>query len=212
MTVLRGGFGLYYNDLAQVGWGTAFQAVNTAPGTCVDPVANPGREENAGCVSGDSSGGLANLIDPHYRTPYAIQISGGAQHAFNADWSVSADYVHEQGNHAYRAYSYVGGTNLFTPLLAAGDARQADVVADVNFIHSDNRSSYNGLLIHVQGDVKRRLNFVANYTVSKAQTWGFVLGELFDYVNGVCNPLDAFGPGTTVGIPFAAQVGLRVSF
>ena len=22
-----------------------------------------------------------------------------------------------------------------------------------------------------------------------------MLGELFDYVNGVCNPLDAFGPG-----------------
>jgi hypothetical protein len=108
---------------------------------------------------------------------------------------VSADYVHEQGNHAYRAYSYVGGTNLFTPLLGVGDAGQADVVPDVNVFHSDNRSSYNGLLIHVQGDVKRRLNFVANYTLSKAQTWGCVLGELFDYVNGVCNPLDAFGPG-----------------
>jgi hypothetical protein len=36
---------------------------------------------------------------------------------------------------------------------------------------------------------------VANYTFSKAQTWGCVLGELFDYVNGVCNPLNAFGPG-----------------
>jgi hypothetical protein len=36
---------------------------------------------------------------------------------------------------------------------------------------------------------------VANYTFSKAQTWGCVLGELFDYVNGVCNPLDPFGPG-----------------
>ena len=28
-----------------------------------------------------------------------------------------------------------------------------------------------------------------------AKTWGCVLGELFDYVNGVCNPLNAFGPG-----------------
>jgi hypothetical protein len=36
---------------------------------------------------------------------------------------------------------------------------------------------------------------VANYTFSKAQTWGCVLGELFDYVNGVCNPLNPFGPG-----------------
>jgi len=36
---------------------------------------------------------------------------------------------------------------------------------------------------------------IANYTFSKAQTWGCVLGELFDYVNGVCDPLNAFGPG-----------------
>ena len=34
-----------------------------------------------------------------------------------------------------------------------------------------------------------------NYTLSSAKTWGCVLGELFDYVNGVCNPLHAFGPG-----------------
>ena len=194
-TLFRGGFGLYFNDLAQNGWATAFQAVNAAPGSCVDPVANPGGAENAGCTSGDASGGTANLIDPAYRTPYAIHISGGMQHSFTSNWSLSADYVHEQGNHAYRAYSYTGGTNLFTPLLAASDPDQATYVPDVNVFHSDNRSSYNGLLVHLQGNVSRRLTMVANYTFSKAQTWGCVLGELFDYVNGVCNPLDAFAPG-----------------
>ncbi len=196
-TVLRGGFGLYFNDLAQTGWATALQAVNAPPDSCVDPVANPGGSENAGCVPGDSSGGMANLIDPGYKTPYAIHISGGMQHAFSANWSLSADYVHEQGNHGYRAYSYTGGTNLFTPELEISSPAQADVVPDVNVFHSDNRSSYNGLLIHLQGNVSRRLNLVANYTLSKAQTWGCVLGELFDYVNGVCDPLDAFGPATT---------------
>jgi hypothetical protein len=68
-------------------------------------------------------------------------------------------------------------------------------VPDVNVFHSDNRSSYNGLLVHLQGNVARRVSLIANYTFSKAQTWGCVLGELFDYVNGVCNPLDPFGPG-----------------
>ena len=194
-TVFRGGFGLYFNDLAQNGWATAFQAVNTPAGPCVDPAANPSGPENAGCVAGDSSGGTSNLIDSGYRTPYAIHVSGGAQHAFNANWSLSADYIHEQGDHAYRAYSYIGGTNLFTPELALTDPAQAAVVPDVNVFHSDNRSSYNGLLVHLQGNVSRKLNLVANYTLSKAQTWGCVLGELFDYVNGVCNPLDAFGPG-----------------
>jgi len=194
-TVFRGGFGLYFNDLAQTGWATAFQAVNTLPGSCVDPVANLDGAENAGCVPGDSFGGMANLIDPGYKTPYAIHISGGVQHAFSANWSLSADYVHEQGNHGYRAYSYTGGTNLFTPQLPLSGPAQADVVPDVNVFHSDNRSSYNGLLVHLQGNVSRRLRLVTNYTLSKAQTWGCVLGELFDYVNGVCNPLYAFGPG-----------------
>ena len=194
-TVLRGGFGLYFNDLAQNGWATALQAVQSAPRPCVDPVKNPAGAENAGCVGGDASGGTANIIDGGYRTPYAIHFSGGIQHAFNAAWQVSADYIHEQGNHGYRGYSYTGGTNLFTPQLAANDPNQATYVPDVNLFRSDNRSSFNGLMIHLQGKVSRRLDLVANYTFSKAQTWGCVLGELFDYVNGVCNPLNAFGPG-----------------
>jgi len=40
-----------------------------------------------------------------------------------------------------------------------------------------------------------RGSVTANYTFSKAQTWGCLLGELFDYVNGVCNPLNPFAPG-----------------
>jgi hypothetical protein len=194
-TVIRGGFGIYWNDLAQNGWVGAFQAINSAPGSCVDPVQNPGGQENAGCIAGHASGGNANLIDPSYRTPYAIHVSGGLERALSAGWKLSADFVHEQGNHSYRAYSYTGGVNLFTPLLQEGDPGQAVVVPGVKVFHSDNRSSYNALLVHLQGNVGSRLNLVANYTLAKAQTWGCVLGELFDYVNGVCNPLDPFGRG-----------------
>lgn len=190
-TVVRGGFGLYFSDLAQTGWATALQGINQPSTPCTDPVANP----STGCVAGDSSGGVANLIDSQYKTPYAIHVSMGAQHAFSASWSLAVDYVHEQGNHGYRAYSYTGGLNLFTPQLAPDDPAQADVVPDVHVFRSDNRSSYNGLLVHLQGNVSHRFNLIANYTYAQAQTWGCVLGELFDYVNGVCDPLNAFGPG-----------------
>src|SRR5580693_6512325 len=158
-TVLRAGFGMFYDDLAQNGWATAFEAVDP------NPAAPP------------------SLIDPNYKTPYAIHITGGVQHAFNQHWLMSADYTHEQGNHGYRAFPYPSAT-VFA---------------------SDNRSSYNALMLHLQGNM-RRFNLVANYTFSKAQTWGCVLGELFDYVDGVCTvpsgfnypnagQLDAFGPG-----------------
>jgi len=157
--VIRAGFGLYFNDLAQNGWAAAFQAVN--PNSVAPP----------------------SLIDPNYKTPYAIHITGGVQHALDEHWTFSADYTHEQGNHGYRAFPYAAAT----------------------VFESDNRSSYNALMLHLQGNT-RRFNLVANYTLSKAQTWGCVLGELFDYVDGVCQvpsgfnypnagQLDAFGPG-----------------
>ena len=172
-TVLRAGFGLYYNDLAQNGWVTAFQAVNAPSGPCVVPT-------DPSCLAAGSAGAL---IDGRYRTPYAIHTTAGVEHAFNAQWLASADYTHEQGNHGYRRYDYTAGVNL-----------PADA-PDIALFKSDNRSSYNGLSLHLQGNVSRHFNLIANYTLSKAQTWGCVLGELFDYVNGVCNPLDPFAKG-----------------
>jgi hypothetical protein len=149
-TVFRAGLGLFYNDLAQNGWATAFQAVN---------------------------GGIDNsppsYIDPHYKTPYNIHATGGVQQAFNEHWIVSADYTHEEGNHGYRAYAF----------------------PEFNLYKSDNRSSYNALMLRVQGNVTSRFNLVANYTLAHAQTWGCILGEIFDYVNAVCDPLNAFAPG-----------------
>jgi hypothetical protein len=205
-TVLRAGFGLYYDDLAQNGWATAFQSIdnaNAATGTC-SLTGSPGTYALAGpgCLQG-GAGGTGNLLGSNYKTPYAIHITGGMQHAFNQRWLASADYTHEQGNHGYRAFPYTSGADIFTPLISTSDpdyaADQANVVPNVNVFQSDNRSSYNALMLHLQANV-RRFNLVANYQFSKAQTWGCLLGELFDYVDGVCrNPntglLDAFGPG-----------------
>ena len=141
----------------------------------------------AACKAAPAATG--NLIGSDYKTPYAIHITGGVQHAFNEHWLVSADYTHEQGNHGYRAFPYTSGTNLFTPLISASDpdyaADQTNVVPNVNVFQSDNRSSYNALMLHLQGNM-RRFSLVANYQLSKAQTWGCLLGELFDYVDGVC--------------------------
>jgi hypothetical protein len=152
-TVIRAGVGLYYNDLAQNGWVTAFQSVNA--GSLKDGPVSP------------------SLIDPNYHTPYALQATAGIQHALNANWMISADYTRETGMHAYRRYDYP----------------QAAV------FRTDNRSAYDGMSLRVQGNVSHRVNITAHYTLSSAKTWGCVLGELFDYVNGVCNANDAFAPG-----------------
>jgi hypothetical protein len=149
-TVIRAGFGMFYNDLAQGGWATAFQAVN-----------------------GGAASSPPSYIDPRYKTPYAIHATGGVQHAFNEHWTASADYTHEQGNHGYRGYGFT----------------------EFTLFKSDNRSSYDALMLRVQGNVSRRFSLTAHYTLAQAKTWGCVLGELFDYVNGVCDPFNAFAPG-----------------
>lgn len=154
-TVIRAGFGLFYNDLAQGGWAAAFQSVNAMS------VAPP------------------SVIDPNYKTPYAIHMSAGVQRAFDDHWTINADYTHEQGNHAYRAYPY---TDPVTGMA-------------VNVFRTDNRSSYDALMLRLQGNVSRRFSVTAHYTLAQAQTWGCLLGELFDYVNGVCDPLHAFAKG-----------------
>jgi hypothetical protein len=222
-TVIRAGFGLYYDDLAQNGWATAFQGVNHSnftTGTCTLE-GGPGTYSliGSGCLAG-GLGPLApvptpantvtgDLVGSPYKTPYAIHTTGGVQHAFNQHWLMSADYVHEQGNHGYRGFPYTSDSSLFTPLISTAEppneyaTDQMNVVPNVNVFESNNRSSYNGLLLHLQGNM-RRFNLVANYQLSKAQTWGCLLGELFDYVDGVCPQepgqpnaglLNAFGQG-----------------
>lgn len=152
-TVIRAGVGLYYNDLAQGGWVTAFQSVNTG--------------------SLQNGPPAPSLIDSNYRTPYALHATADVQHALSPSWTLSADWTHETGMHAYRSYPF----------------------AAASVFRSDNRSSYDALSVRLQGNVSRRAHLVAHYTLAKAQTWGCVLGELFDYVNGVCDPLNAFAPG-----------------
>ncbi len=186
-TVIRAGMGLYYSDLAQNGWVTAFQAVNQPPGVCT----NPG---DPGCIPGSANGGAGAVIDPAYKTPYALHASAGVEHAFNSNWMVSADWTHEAGVHGYARYQYQAGYTLFSPLYAAEVATQQQNVPDTTVFRSDNRSRYEALSLRLQGNV-RRFSLLMHYTLSSAKTWGCVLGELFDYVDGVCNPLLAFGPG-----------------
>ncbi len=198
-TVIRAGFGLFFNDLAQNGWVTAFQAVNELAGPCdfsggvlvgpgcVPPAATTGP---IGTVAGSAA-----IIDPHYKTPYAVHATAGIEHAFNSKWMLSADYTFEEGNHGFRRYQYQAGFTLFSPLFPADVTDQRNNIPNITVFKSDNRSSYNALMIHLQGNVSRRFNVIANYTLSRANTWGCVLGELFDYVNGVCNPLHPFSKG-----------------
>jgi hypothetical protein len=167
-TVIRAGVGLYFNDLAQNGWANAFQAVNTPAGQPIPMLA---------------AGQQGALIDPHYHSPYALQASFGVERALTSTWRVGVQYEHHQGVHQYRRYEYISGVTL--PAAAP----------NVSVFRTDNRSRYDGVSFVVQHRFSSRFDLSAHYTLGKANTWGAVVGELFDYVNGVSDVRNPFGRG-----------------
>ncbi len=122
------------------------------------------------------------IIDPKYHTPYALQASFGIEHSFG-NWNVDVHYEHQQGVHQYRRYEYVSGATL-----------PADSPS-VSVFRTDNRSRYDGVSFLVSHRFTRRFEMSAHYTLASATTFGAVVGELFDYVNGVSNVNNPFGPG-----------------
>jgi hypothetical protein len=163
-TVIRGGFGLYYNDLAQNGWVNAFQAVNEPLRGLLKP------------------GDQGAIISPDYHTPYDLQASLSVEHDLGRGWTLSGQFEHHKGVHQYRRYEYKSGFSL------------PGTAPDVSVFRTDNRSRYDGFSTTIAHH-GRRLDLAAHYTLASAATWGAVVGELFDYVNLVSNPLHAFGPG-----------------
>jgi len=164
-TVIRAGIGMYYNDLTQNGWVDAFRSVN-APNT------NALLPSDQGFV-----------IDPHYHTPYALQTSLGVEHQFGNDWHINVFFEHHGGVHQYRRYEYASGFTL--PATAP----------NISLFKTDNRSSYNGISFVAQHRLVSNFEVTAHYTFARATTWGAGVGELFDYVNGVTDVRNPFGPG-----------------
>lgn len=168
-TVFRAGIGMYYNDLAQNGWVDAFTAVNEPPSSLL------------------AAGEQGAIIDPNYHTPYALQVSSAVEHQVGENWTVSFQYEHQQGVHQYRRYEYVGGVTLFN--------NDGTAAPDISVFRTDNRSRYDGMSFMVRHRFTSRFDLTAHYTLASASTWGAVVGELFDYVNGVSDVRNPFGPG-----------------
>jgi hypothetical protein len=164
-TVVRLGAGLYYNDLAQNGWVDAFRAVNTPFTGLLGP------------------GDQGALIDPNYQTPLDIQASAGVEHELGSGWRLNVFYEHQQGIHQYRRFEYVSGFTL------------PDNAPSVSVFRTDNRSQYDGVSVMVTHRLSHSFEVTAHYTLAYATTWGATVGELFDYVNGVTDVRNPFGPG-----------------
>ena len=78
-----------------------------------------------------------------------------------------------KGNHAYRAYSFTGGSNLFTPLLPISRyADQAECCSGRQCLPLRQPIELQRTAVHLQGNLSRRLNLMANYTLVEGANLG----------------------------------------
>ncbi len=201
--VVRGGYGLYYDNifeniplfLIQQSNPTIFQtAFSLASGDGVPGTGTPGNEillqnwrygvDPLPTIPPPSSelnpGSTGRLMDPSYRNPLSEQFNIGYQWALNTSSVVEVDYVHVLGLHENKTVNVNptdpnngGARPLTDDFTAAG----VPVLGSVRVEESVNRSRYDGVNFSFRQRMTRHFTLNANYTVSRAMGWGIQSGN-----------------------------------
>ena len=196
--VVRGGYGLYYDNIfeniplfmIQQANPTVFQTAfsisaktDEVPGTGIqlqnwrygiDPlpaIPAPSAQLNPGSTG--------RLMDPSYRNPLSEQFNLGYQWALNNSSVVEVDYVHVLGLHENKTVNInpvdpnTGARLLDDDFATAG----VPVLGSVRVEESVNRSRYDGVNFSFRQRMTRHFTLNANYTISRAMGWAIQSGN-----------------------------------
>jgi hypothetical protein len=193
--VIRGGFGMYYDNtfqniplfMEQQANPTIFQTAFTlnaagdiVPGTGIplsawhlgDPLPTIPPPQAA-----LTPGSIGRLMDPNYRTPVTEEFNGGYTWAINSKTAFEAEYVHVLSLHENKTINLdanipINPSNIalgfFKPLSAAFASANVPVLGSVRDETSSGRSRYDGLNISLRQRNFHRVDLVANYTLARA--------------------------------------------
>jgi hypothetical protein len=199
-TWLHGGYGMFFADQITAAAGVPDIIdgdehvrifTRTFPAT-VAAWRAPGRR-GAEPATGASS---VVSIDPSLQTPYAHQVAVGADQAIGADLVLAANLIYVRGHHQL-------GTIDYNPLLPAlGPGRRPNDVggragtsASLLQYTSYGQSWYKGLALSLTKRFSHGYEFMASYTLSKADD------TVNDYGSSPQNPGRGRNPADPFGLP-----------
>jgi hypothetical protein len=182
-TVIRGGAGLFYADIqanqtidGQIFNGQTTLSPSLSP-TAANPIdllrsPNPFGYTASQFLNGQAPVSIQSIqpLGPNVRTPYSLQVSGGAEHQFAKNWSISADFVHFRIYHDWVRTD----ANLYENL-ATGYAQNPATFGRPDTYYSNIKnfvtpnaagSIYNALQVAVQHRFSEKFSTQVAYTLS----------------------------------------------
>ncbi len=194
--VIRGGYGLYYDNiflniplfLIQQSNPTVFQTAFSIAGSEIVPGTGIPLDEwrfgvdplpTIPAPSADlTDGSTGRLMSPNYRNPLSEQFNVGYQWATSSSSVFEVSYVHVLGLHENKTVT-VNPLNPDTGVRYTDDlfaAAGVPVLGSVRVEESINRSRYDGLNFSFRQRMTRHFSANANYTLSRAMGWGIQSG------------------------------------